>query len=251
MAGCRVLYAVDISMKGGLDGAVLESEIGIFAHRAILHHQILTITERLFPRNMAANQSQVLGIPSQILPIDFRIIDRNILRLPEGILGIEHGMMDFHVLTVLERIVPILMIMVDVYVIRVHEQVVGVFYTTILNTHLVAVPQGFQGIGEYTVLEVDSRHTAEHLRSLHTAVPHHPVSTVPHRRAGTLGKEAIRSPEVPAFPEDIFPLEAASLGLYVMGFLDRGLSQMDGHSLKAQVMFAIQWPFATELLISD
>ena len=51
--------------------------------------------------------------------------------------------MDFYIAAILERIVAILMVSVDIYIIGVHKEVVSLFYATVLDAHLIAIPQSF------------------------------------------------------------------------------------------------------------
>lgn len=61
-----VLDAVDVALDGGLDGAVLQHEVGIVAKGAVHEGEVLAVAKRLFARDVATDERQPLAVPGEV-----------------------------------------------------------------------------------------------------------------------------------------------------------------------------------------
>ena len=99
VARCGVLDTMNRAIDSSVDGAVLEGEVAVSAHSAVLHDKVFAVAEGLLASDMTTDETEILAIPTEVFSIDFRIIDRHVLCLPQCILGIKQGIVDFHVST--------------------------------------------------------------------------------------------------------------------------------------------------------
>ena len=231
-----VLDAVDVALDGGLDGAVLQHEVGILAEGAVHEGEVLAVAKRLLARDVAADEGQALAVPSEVFTVDFAVGDCDVLALPEGILRVEHGVLYLHVLAVLEAVVAVEEQMVDADVVGVHAEIVGVLEGTVADADAVAVPQRLLCVGEAAVLQVDALHAAEHLWCIHQTITERAVLAIPERGASRRFEVTPLGKEAATLPEDILALERAVVGFDVAAFLDARLAQMDGHTFQPCVV---------------
>ncbi len=84
---------------------------------------------------------------------------------------------------------------------------------------MVAAPEGFLGIGELDVFQLQRVHVAEHLWGFDERVHHMKVPGVPDGGAGSFPENAVFNQEVLIVPEGIFAVEFAVDGFDAGAFL--------------------------------
>ena len=132
-----------------------------------------------------------------------------------------------------------------------HEDVVGLGGLHVLELHVVAVPEGFQGIRQLDILQIDILDAAEHLRGFHERVIHLATPCVPESGPGTLAEHAVPDGETLALPEGILAVELTAHGLDVGTLLEGGFARTDLHVFEPQSVADIQRALALEVLVFD
>ena len=235
----------------GIDGTVLKGQDSIFAHRAVLHVEVLAVAKGLFAGNVTADETQIAAVPGQVFTIDDTILHRHILAVPQGILRVEHAVADNYSTAVLESIVALLMIVLEQHIVGVHTQIVGSIGTRVPDGYVTTVPQSLLRISKAAALYMDALHAAEHLGSIHLAIRHKHIITVPERTACSRLEQAVFHAETIAFPEYILPVESTVAGFYIARLFDSRFARVNAHILQAGIVKRIKRPFAPVFLILD
>lgn len=245
----RILDRSDVATDVGIDLRVLESEVGVGSHLAILESEIVSIAERLGLDDLAIDESQAIGVPSEVFAVEGGVDNSNVLGIPEGVFSIEGRVADCDVLAILERVVAVQRQVVNLDILAMHKDVVALVDLNVLEFDVLAMPKSLGRMEEFDVLELYAVHIAEHLGSLDNGISHQEVARVPQSGASSFGKEAIVYPKTIAAPERVFALETAPLGLDITGLLEAALALVDSNVLETEIGCTIERALAFELLI--
>ncbi len=66
----RILDRSYMTADIGIDRTVLEGEVGVRGHCAVLHDEIFSVAKRLGAGDFASHEAEILCIPSEIFAID-------------------------------------------------------------------------------------------------------------------------------------------------------------------------------------
>lgn len=246
-SGDRILDLGDGPDNAGVDvDAILEGAVACLVECAILQDDTVHVAQRLLSGDVAAYQTHVLGMPAKILSVEDGIIYGDILALPERILGDNLRIVHLHILAVLENILRVALQSVYIYVAAEHERVSPVMQLHVLELEIIYPPEGLVGIVDHDILQRQTVHLPEKLRTVDHAVSHNHIIAVPYGGTGSGSEVAIGDHAAVNMPQRVFTIKLASSGFYVGTALDPRFSIRDDDILQSAVADSEQRPLPAE-----